>query len=41
VLENIALRRELNQADGIHPNANGTRMMMENIYKELKPLLVK
>ena len=41
VLENIALRRELNQADGIHPNANGTRMMMENIYKELKRLLVK
>lgn len=41
VLENIALKRELNQADGIHPNAAGTRIMMENIYKELKPILVK
>ena len=39
LLENIALKKELNQADGIHPNAEGTRVMMENIYKELKPML--
>ena len=39
LLENIALKRELNQSDGIHPNAEGTRIMMENIYKELKPML--
>lgn len=39
LLENIALKKELNQADGIHPNANGTLLMTENIYKELKPLL--
>lgn len=39
VLEGIALKPELNQADGIHPNAEGTRIMTENIYKELKPLL--
>ncbi len=39
LLENIALKRELNQADGIHPNAEGTKVMMANIYKELKPLL--
>lgn len=39
LLENVALRRELNQADGIHPNAEGTRIMMENIYKELQPML--
>jgi acyl-CoA thioesterase-1 len=39
LLDNIALKRELNQADGIHPNAEGTKIMMENIYKELKPML--
>ncbi len=39
LLENIALKRDLNQADGIHPNAEGTKIMMANIYRELKPLL--
>ena len=39
VLDGVALRRELNQADGIHPNPEGTKIMTENIYKELKPLL--
>ncbi len=39
LLDNIALKRELNQADGIHPNAEGTKIMMANIYKELKPML--
>lgn len=39
LLEGIALKKELNQADGIHPNAEGTRLMTENIYRELKPLL--
>lgn len=41
LLEGIALKKELNQADGIHPNAEGTRLMTENIYRELKPLLVR
>lgn len=41
LLENVALKRELNQADGIHPNAEGTKIMMANIYKELKPMLSK
>ena len=41
LLEGVALKRELNQADGIHPNPAGTRIMTENIYKELKPLLKK
>lgn len=41
ILENIALKRELNQADGIHPNAEGARIMTENVYKELKPMLKK
>jgi len=39
LLENIALKKELNQADSIHPNAEGTKIMMENVYKELKPML--
>ena len=41
LLDKIALQKGLNQADGIHPNAQGTRMMMENVYTELKPLLTK
>jgi acyl-CoA thioesterase I len=39
LLENVALKKELNQADGIHPNAEGAKIMTENIYKALKPLL--
>ena len=41
VLDGIATRSELNQADGIHPNADGTRLMTENIYSALRPLLTK
>jgi acyl-CoA thioesterase I len=39
VLEDIALKKELNQADGVHPNAAGAKIMADNIYKSLKPLL--
>ena len=39
LLENVALKKELNQADGIHPNAEGEKIMMANVYKELKPML--
>lgn len=41
VLENVALHKELNQADGIHPNAEGEKIMTANIYQALKPLLRK
>ena len=41
MLESVALKRELNQADGIHPNAAGTKIMMENVYTALKPMLAK
>ena len=41
ILENIALKKELNQADGIHPNAQGEKIMTENVYTALKPLLNK
>lgn len=39
LLENIALNKNLNQADGIHPNADGEKIMTDNVYKALKPLL--
>ena len=41
LLEGVALKRELNQADGIHPNAAGAKLMTENIYKALQPMLTK
>ena len=39
LLENVAMKKELNQADGIHPNAEGSKIMADNIYKALKPML--
>lgn len=41
LLESVALNRDLNQGDGIHPNAEGSKIMTENVYKALKPMLVK
>ncbi|CAN5655758.1 arylesterase [soil metagenome] len=41
ILENIALKKELNQGDGIHPNAAGEKIMTENVYNALKPMLEK
>jgi acyl-CoA thioesterase-1 len=41
ILEGVALNPKLNQADNIHPNADGEKIMTENIYKILKPLLKK
>jgi len=41
MLEGVALDKKLNQADGIHPNAAGTEIMTENIYRTLKPILEK
>lgn len=39
LLDNVALNKDLNQADGIHPNAEGEKIMTANIYQELKPML--
>lgn len=39
LLENIAMKKELNQADGIHPNPAGAKIMADNIYKALRPML--
>lgn len=39
LLENVALNKDLNQADGIHPNAEGEKIMTANVYAALKPML--
>jgi acyl-CoA thioesterase-1 len=41
LLENVALNKDLNQGDGIHPNARGEIIMTDNIYKALVPMLHK
>ncbi len=41
LLENVALNKELNQGDGIHPNAKGEVILTDNVYKSLKPMLAK
>lgn len=41
LLEGVALKKELNQADGIHPNAEGSKIMTENVYKALRPIVEK
>lgn len=38
-LEGVAAQRELNQGDGIHPTAEGYSLVVENVWKVLKPLL--
>ena len=40
-LEGVALRPELIQEDGLHPNAQGEPILLENIWPVLKPLLSK
>ncbi len=40
-LEGIGGISELNQPDGIHPNAKGTEIVVENIWRVLGPLLDK
>jgi len=41
VLEGVGGRVEYNQPDGIHPNAAGEKIMTENVWRELEPLLSK
>jgi acyl-CoA thioesterase-1 len=38
-LDRVAGVESLNQADGIHPNPEGTRLVAETVYKSLKPML--
>ena len=39
-LDGVAGRPELNQADGVHPNAAGARIVAENVWRVLKPVIV-
>lgn len=41
LLEGVAMRPELNQADRIHPNAEGHKVMAETVWKVLEPVLAK
>jgi acyl-CoA thioesterase-1 len=39
LLEGVASRLELNQADGIHPNGQGHAIVAETVWTAVKPLL--
>jgi len=39
LLNNVAGKPELNQADGIHPNQQGTQMVADSVWAILEPLL--
>lgn len=39
LLEDVGGHTELNQADGIHPNAQGQRILAENVWEVLEPVL--
>jgi len=39
LLQDVAAIPELNQADGIHPNVEGTKIVADNVYAFLKPFL--
>ena len=39
LLEGIAARRELFQADNLHPTAEAQPILMETVWKALEPLL--
>ena len=40
-LEGVAMKKELNQSDGIHPTGEGYKVVVENIWPILFPLLKK
>lgn len=40
-LDRVAGIENLNQADGVHPNIEGTRIVAATVYQHLKPLLEK
>ena len=41
LLEGVAGERHLNQRDGIHPNVEGAKILAENVWLVLEPLLKK
>ncbi|MEW6245836.1 MAG: arylesterase [Nitrospirota bacterium] len=40
-LEGVAAKATLNQADGIHPTGEGYRLIAENIFRTIAPLLAE
>lgn len=40
LLDGVAGVKELNQADGIHPNVKGHEVLAQNVMKVLKPILI-
>ena len=41
VLEGVAAVPELNQPDGIHPNAEGHKVVAKTLWQALEPLLAE
>ena len=41
LLQGVAGIPRLNQADGIHPNLSGERIVADNVWKALKPIVVQ
>lgn len=41
LLENVGGIPKLNQADGIHPNVQGHRIVTENVWRVIEPMLTK
>ena len=41
LLQDVALKPALMQEDGMHPNAAGEPVVLENVWPHLKPLLKK
>jgi acyl-CoA thioesterase-1 len=41
LLQDVALNPDLMQADGLHPNAAGEPVVLDNVWPHLKPLLSK
>jgi acyl-CoA thioesterase-1 len=39
LLDGVAGKRDLNQADGVHPNDTGERIVAENVWRGLEPVL--
>lgn len=39
LLEGVAGHAELNQADGVHPNEKGERLVAANVWKALRPVV--
>ncbi len=39
LLDGVAGRADLNQADGVHPNMQGERIVAENVWRALRPVV--